>query len=329
VQRRAEFPETAMALGEFDLINRFFAPARARRALLGIGDDCALLPAGQPGRVCAITTDMLVSGRHFLPGVAPDSLGHKALAVNLSDLAAIGATPQAFTLALALPEVDEAWLADFSRGLLALAEASECELVGGDTTRGPLNISITALGSVPPDRALRRDRARAGDEIWVSGELGAAAYAVREAAAGRALAPLHPAQRRLDWPEPRLALGEALLGLAHAAIDLSDGLVGDLGHVLSRSGLAARVDWQRVPVAECLAAEEEGERQRLALAGGDDYELLFTAPVEQRPAIERLADRLGLALTRIGELHPGRGASIVDRAGRPLAIRLAAYDHFA
>jgi thiamine-monophosphate kinase len=318
-----------MALGEFQLIERFFAPARPRRAVLGIGDDCALLAAAEPGRVWAITTDMLVSGRHFLPDVAPESLGHKALAVNLSDLAAIGATAQAFTLALALPEVDESWLAGFSRGLLALAQAVDCELVGGDTTRGPLNISITALGSVPPDQALRRDRARPGDDLWVSGELGAAAFAVREAAAGRSLPSTHPARRRLDWPEPRLALGQALLGLAHAAIDLSDGLVGDLGHILSRSGLAARVDWPRVPVSGCLAAEDEGEQQRLALAGGDDYELLFTAPLAHRQAIERHAERLGMPLTRIGELHSGRGCSIIDRDGRPLVTRLAAYDHFA
>jgi len=318
-----------MALGEFQLIERFFALAPARRAVLGIGDDCALLAAAAPGRVWAITTDMLVSGRHFLPEASPQALGHKALAVNLSDLAAIGAIPQAFTLALALPEVDESWLEGFSRGLLALAQAADCELVGGDTTRGPLNISITAIGSVPADQALRRDRARPGDDIWVSGELGAAAFAVREAAAGRSLLATHPAQRRLDWPEPRLALGQALLGLAHAAIDLSDGLVGDLGHILLRCGLSARIDWSQVPVSDCLAAEAEEERQRLALAGGDDYELLFTAPVAHRQAIERLAERLALPLTRIGELHSGRGFSIIDRDGRPLSTRLAAYDHFA
>ncbi len=318
-----------MALGEFQLIERYFSGAPLRRALLGIGDDCALLAPVEPGQVAAITTDMLVCGRHFLPQVAPAALGHKALAVNLSDLAAIGATPQSFTLALALPAADESWLEGFSRGLLALAQASDCELVGGDTTRGPLTISITALGRVPAGQALRRDRARLGDDLWVSGELGGAAYAVREAAAGRALSPDHPAQRRLDWPMPRIALGQALLGLAHAAIDLSGGLAGDLGHILSRSGLAARVDWPALPVAASLAAEDEAERQRLALAGGDDYELLFTAPLDRRLALERLAERLDLRLTRIGSLVAGRGCVVLDRAGQIIPPHWAAYDHFA
>jgi thiamine-monophosphate kinase len=317
-----------MAIGEFELIERFFAGAPVRRARLGIGDDCALLDADPAGQSTAVTTDMLVSGRHFLPSVDPESLGHKALAVNLSDLAAMGATPVAFTLALALPEVDEGWLGAFARGLLKLARDADCELVGGDTTRGPLTISITAIGRVPSAEALRRDRARPGDDLWVSGELGAAAFAVREAAAGRTLAADHPARRRLDWPEPRLALGCALRGLANAAIDVSDGLAGDVRHIITRSRAGVRIDWEAVPCAECLAAEPEAERMKLALSGGDDYELLFTAPAGGRTAIDGLSERLGLRLTRIGAVIGGQGRTIVDGEGRDLAQCFGGFDHF-
>ena len=317
-----------MSMGEFELIAKYFAGAPVRRTLLGIGDDCALLGSDAAEWSTAVTTDMLVSGRHFLPSVDPESLGHKALAVNLSDLAAMGATPDSFTLALALPEVDEPWLAAFARGLLNLARARDCELVGGDTTRGPLTICITAIGKVPGRLALRRDRALPGDDLWVSGELGAAAFAVREAAAGRPLPDRHPARRRLDWPEPRIELGRALLGLAHAALDVSDGLAGDVRHIIERSGVGVRIDWESVPLADCLAGEPEAERMRLGLSGGDDYELLFTAPVESRLRIEEVAAGLGLRLTRIGCVSGGRQCAIVDAHGRGIGTRLGGYDHF-
>ena len=227
------------APGEFELIRRFFErPAAAGRARLGIGDDCALLDV-PGGESLAVSTDMLVEGRHFFPDVDPEALGHKALAVNLSDLAAMGARPLGFTLALALPAADEAWLEAFSRGLFALADAQGCELVGGDTTRGPLALCVTVHGTVPPALALRRDGARAGDDLWVSGALGAAALAVERRLRGEPVPA--GALARLDRPEPRVALGLGLRGLARAAIDLSDGLAGDLGHVLARSSAAAGV----------------------------------------------------------------------------------------
>ena len=324
-----------MALGEFDLIRRYF-DRPVRRALLGIGDDCALIDPLDPrigarstGSVLAVTSDMLVAGRHFFADAPPDSLGHKALAVNLSDLAAMGAEPVGFTLALALPEIDEAWLAAFASGLHALAQASDCELLGGDTTRGPLALCITAMGSVPVTLALRRDAARAGDDVWVSGSLGGAAFAVREGLAGRPLATDHAARVRMEWPQPRLALGRALLGIAHAAIDVSDGLVADLGHVCARSSLAADISWPAVPVDESLAGLTEAEREQLALGGGDDYELIFTAPPERREAVRACAAGCATTVTRIGSLGRGEGVRVLDARGAALPLAQRGFDHFA
>lgn len=316
-----------MALGEFDLIRRYFERP-AKRALLGVGDDCALIggPAGKGA--LAITTDMLVCDRHFLADAPAASVGHKALAVNLSDLAAMGAAPVGFTLALALPAVDEAWLAAFASGLFALAQASGCELLGGDTTRGPLTISITAIGEVAPHLALCRDRARPGDDLWVSGSLGGAALAVREALAGRPLPAEHAARERMERPQPRIALGLALRSLAHAAIDISDGLLADLGHVCERSAVRARVNWNAVPVDAALAGLPESERQTLALAGGDDYELLFSASPSRRHALESLPARLGIALTRIGTVTDGAGVEVTDEAGRVIPTERQGFDHF-
>jgi len=316
-----------MALGEFELIKRFFERP-ARRALLGVGDDCALLAAPAGGRVLAVTTDMLVCGRHFLADAPADTVGHKALAVNLSDLAAMGAAPVGFTLALALPEVDEQWLAGFAAGMFALADETGCELVGGDTTRGPLTISITAFGEVRPDRALRRDRAIAEDDLWVSGALGGAALAVREALAGRMLPVGHPARIRMEQPQPRVSLGLALRPLAHAAIDVSDGLLADLSHLCERSGLGAEINWAWVPVDATLAGVPDAERRRLALSGGDDYELLFTAPVSQRHALDALPARLGVPVTRIGSMSACAGLRVTDGAGRLLEQDQRGFDHF-
>jgi thiamine-monophosphate kinase len=318
---------------EFELIRRFFDRAPPSGLELGIGDDAALLRAGRnaagEAESLVVATDMLVAGRHFVSAVDPESLGHKALAVNLSDLAAMGARPEAFTLALALPEVNEDWLEAFAGGMFALADRHGCELAGGDTTRGPLTISITALGRVPSGSALRRDHAEPGDDLWVSGALGAAAWATRERLAGRDAALPATARRRLDWPEPRIGLGLALRHLARAAIDLSDGLAGDLGHICERSRVGAQVNWADIPVAGELAALPESERIELALAGGDDYELLFAAAPENRSVLTALGTRGSVALTRIGAIVPGTGVTVLDARGRTVSLARAGFNHFA
>jgi len=288
-----------------------------------VGDDCALLRP-DAGLDLAVTSDMLVEGRHFLPGAEPRALGHKALAVNLSDLAAMGATPRWATLALALPAVEPAWLEAFSEGLFALAARYHVDLIGGDTTRGPLRtISITAIGEVPPGLALERAGARAGDEIWVSGELGGAAL-------GLAHPEIPEAAKRLHSPEPRVELGERLRRLAHAAIDVSDGLAGDLAHILQRSGLGATVHYDLVPRSPAFAALNDAElEKRCVLSGGDDYELLFTAPREHRRELEALARELRLGLTPIGTIHAGDARlAVLDARGKALEHR-GGFDHFA
>ena len=283
----------------------------------GIGDDCARVAPGA-GHELAITTDLLVEGRHFLPDVDPGKLGHKCLAVNLSDLAAAGATPRWFTLAICLPSVDEGWLDDFSSGLFSLAKKHEVELIGGDTTRGPVRtINITALGEVPRGKALGRAGARPGDDIWVSGALG-----------GAALGLVHPeiaaAAKRLHEPQPRVALGQKLRGLASAAIDVSDGLAGDLGHILERSRVGAVVRYDDIPREKAFEALKNERLERdCVLAGGDDYELLFTARATKRTIISRLK-----GVARIGEIVRGRQLSIVDKAGHPVPHK-ASFDHFA
>lgn len=319
-------------MGEFDLIARFFARP-VRRSPLGVGDDCALLQPA-PGMQLAVSTDMLVEGRHFLSTVDPRCLGHKALAVNLSDLAACGARPLAFTLSLALPHIDEAWLAGFSAGLFALADAHGCELVGGDTTRGPLCINITVFGEVPAGAALLRSGARAGDALWVSGTLGDARLAL-EAFRGKLSLPqpvFDAARLRLEQPEPRVALGCALRGIATSAIDVSDGLLGDLRHVLARSGVGAVVDvaaaTQLLAASAAAAAFAPEQVEALVLAGGDDYELAFTAPAERSDAVQAAAAQAHTRVTRIGRIDAAPGLRLVDAGGRPLGREYASFDHF-
>jgi len=316
-------------MGEFDLIARFFERP-AQRQPLGVGDDCALL-APAPGTHLAVSTDMLVEGRHFLPGADPRRLGHKSLAVNLSDLAACGARPLAFTLALALPEADEAWLAPFSEGLLALADAHGCELVGGDTTRGPLNICLTVFGEVPAGQALLRSGARPGDDLYVSGTLGDARLAL-QAMRGEVTVPapvLAAARERLDTPTPRVALGLALRGLATSAIDISDGLLGDLGHVLHASGVGATVDADAVAnLLAAGAAVGSDLRRAYTLAGGDDYELAFTAPPAAREAVRAAAAQADTRVTRIGQIEAAHGLRLVDAHGQPVPGHFASFDHF-
>ncbi|TFW15390.1 thiamine-phosphate kinase, partial [Duganella callida] len=269
-------------LSEFDLIKEYFQrPHHAARAVLGIGDDCALI-APTPGTQIAISSDMLVEGRHFFAGEDPQRLGHKALAVNLSDLAAMGARPVGFTLALALPAAERAWLHGFSQGLFALADAFNIELIGGDTTRGPLNICITVFGEVRPGQALRRSAARPGDDIWISGTLGDARLALAGYRKELSLdaAALQAAGARMHTPVPRVELGMALAeqGLAHAAIDISDGLVGDIGHILKLSQVGATLNIDALPAGDVLATRDAALRRAYTAAGGDDYELCFTAP---------------------------------------------------
>jgi len=340
-------------MGEFDLIRTHFWRAAAARpdgtgVRLGNGDDCALLSQA-PDTVLAVSTDMLVAGRHFLPDTDPEALGHKALAVNLSDLAAMGARPLAFTLALALPRVDESWLAAFARGLWALADAHGCALVGGDTTAGPLNLCLTVFGEVPADQASRRAAARVGDDIWVSGTLGDARLGLAVRLGERpAPADAAHARARLERPTPRVALGLALRGVIHAAADVSDGLLGDLGHILAASGVAALVDVETlmasVAVHPAVRALPRPEALGYVLAGGDDYELVFTAAPDRRSGVLQAAEQAATPVTRIGRIVTGppaghvldNGASRVhlcDAQERPYPLppgaALGSFDHFA
>ncbi len=325
-------------MGEFDLIARYFKRP-AKRAALGVGDDCALL-APTPGMQLAISSDMLVEGRHFFADVDPRTLGHKALAVNLSDLAASGAMPLAFTLALSLPQVDESWLHGFSQGLFALADAHGCELIGGDTTQGPLNICITVFGEVPTGQALLRSGAQPGDDIYVSGSLGDARLAL-EALLGHITLPadvLAAARQRLECPTPRVALGTALRSIATSALDISDGLLGDLSHILQASQVGADVDYAATTKLIAASAHQTGasmpfNQQLIAqctLAGGDDYELCFTAPAAQRAAVQATSQAAHTPVHRIGRITPGQGLRVLDAQGQAMDLgHLRSFDHFA
>ncbi|HEY6094178.1 MAG TPA: thiamine-phosphate kinase [Gallionellaceae bacterium] len=315
---------------EFDLIERYFTRATPS-AILGVGDDAALVRVA-PGMELAISTDMLVCGTHFFSDADPFLLGHKTLAVNISDMAAMGAAPRWATLSLALPEENAAWLERFSAGFFAQAEQHGVALIGGDTTRGPLNLCVTIMGEVPVGAALRRDGAKAGDEVWVSGKLGDAALALAHLQ-GRVVldeAQLAAVRPALHQPQPRVALGLALRGVASSAIDISDGLLADLGHILERSKLGAEVDFAALPVSDHLRpylAQALG--QRCVLAGGDDYELCFTAPAARHGDIQRIAAQLALPLSRIGRIMAGSGCSLRAADGSAMTIKETGYDHFA
>lgn len=315
-------------MNEFELIGRFFSGSD-KDALLGIGDDAAIL-APTPGHVLHAAVDAMVCGRHFFADVEPEALGHKALAVNLSDMAAMGARPRWALLSLVLPEVDADWLAGFARGLRALADAQGVALVGGDTTRGPLTVSVTILGETPAGRALCRHGAREGDDIWVSGRLGLAALAVRQRLVPEAEEPdaatLAECRQALERPAPRLALGAALLDTAHACIDVSDGLLADLGHILARSGgLGAEIRLDALPTHSWLA-QRRAACAGLIAAGGDDYELCFTAPPEARARIEALA--VLCPVTRIGRVDASGAVRLLDGDGRALSLGSKGFDHF-
>jgi thiamine-monophosphate kinase len=278
------------------------AQTQKNQVLLGIGDDCALLQP-DPAQSLAVTSDMLVEGRHFFANANPEWLGHKALAVNLSDLAAMGAKPVGFTLALALPHADSTWLTQFSQGLFRLAQQWQCPLIGGDTTQGPLTICITALGHVPANAALKRSGAKVGDDIWVSGSLGDARLALGALRSEWLLdhSSLEAVLPRMHQPEPRITLGMELRGIASAALDVSDGLLGDLRHILKASQVNAEVRIDQLPTSRTLAAQSEQLRRQCAANGGDDYELCFTAPSNKRAEIESLSTAL-LPLTCIGRI---------------------------
>ncbi len=332
-------------LGEFDLIWRFFkagsesmAQTQINQVLLGIGDDCALLQP-DPAQSLAVTSDMLVEGRHFFAGANPEWLGHKALAVNLSDLAAMGAKPVGFTLALALPDANGTWLAQFSQGLFRLAQQWQCPLIGGDTTQGPLTICITALGHVPSGAAIKRSGAKIGDDIWVSGTLGDARLALGALRSEWSLNPssLEAVLPRMHEPEPRIALGMQLRGIASSALDISDGLLGDLGHILKASHVNAEVLIDQLPTSRTLAEQTESLRRQCAANGGDDYELCFTAPKNKRAEIELLSTAL-LPLTRIGSITSASNGNepvliLRNANGNPLAAAdsmqlTQSFDHF-
>jgi thiamine-monophosphate kinase len=316
--------------GEFEVIARYFTPP-VRHTVLAGGDDAALVRV-RAGCELAVSTDLLLEGRHFFRGADPRRLGHKALAVNLSDMAAMGATPCWATLAIALPRADTRWLAAFARGFIGLARRFDVDLVGGDTTRGPLAICVQIMGEVPRGAALTRAGARPGDDVWLSGRTGEAALAVALRGGRLRLAPrLHAAcERRLDLPEPRVALGLALRRVASAAIDVSDGLLADLGHIAERSAVSAVVECERVPRAPAVrGCDSQTVAEAALLGGGDDYELCFTAPPRSRLRVEGIARRLRLPLTRIGRIERGTAGKVtVTRGGRAFEPPGRGFDHF-
>jgi thiamine-monophosphate kinase len=316
---------------EFDIIRKYFT-RDAPTAALGVGDDCALVRP-DPGVLLAVSTDMLTAGTHFFPDAEPGKLGHKALAVNLSDLAAMGAGPRWATLAIALPEADEKWIAAFAEGFFGLAARFEVELIGGDTTRGPLTISVTVLGEVPAGLALKRDAALAGDDIWLSGATGEAALALAHLKGRVKLegAALEACLTRLHTPEPRVDLGVRLRGVARSAIDVSDGLLADLGHVLEASRVGADLVWDSLPRAKAIAGcPDRALADDCLLAGGDDYELVFTAPKSKRPQIQAVGKDLEIPLARIGAAVAGDPvARLRDARGELVSSPRKGFDHFA
>lgn len=314
-------------MSEFDLIQRYFTRPTPS-AILGVGDDAALLRVTD-GMELAVSTDMLVSGTHFFPDVDPYLLGHKTLAVNLSDLAAMGAVPRWATLALSLPSADADWLQRFSAGFFTLADEYSVELVGGDTTRGPLNLSVTIMGEVPRGKALRRSGAQVGDDVWVSGKLGRAAMGLAhlqgrielpEDARLACLAALHQ-------PQPRVELGLSLRGIANSAIDISDGLLADLGHILECSHAGAEIESGVIPTGVPRDIDEMLFRH-CVFSGGDDYELCFTASPAKRSEIGAIAVKQQLALTRIGSIIAGHDCTVRSADGSVIKIKESGYDHF-
>jgi len=333
-------------LGEFDLIERFFkTPANAMASkndqtiTLGIGDDCAVFKPSE-GEEIAITSDMLIEGRHFFANTDPERLGRKALAVNLSDLAAMGAKPLGFTLAIALPQADASWLESFSKGVFAMAKQFSCPLIGGDTTAGPLTISIAAFGSLPEGKAIRRSGAKVDDDIWVSGTVGDArlTLAALRHEINLPLEDLKQIEHRMHEPTPRVELGIHLREIACSALDVSDGLLGDLQHILKQSQVDAEVSLDQIPKSAILQKQNVNIQNQFSACGGDDYEICFTAPITQRNTINQISKSLNLPLTRIGRITAKNSGlanlRLIDTNGDLLsntqtAELLKSFDHFA
>jgi len=321
-------------LNEFELIRHFFQhPCHDNAVRLGVGDDAAVI-APSPGHELAVSTDTMNEGRHFFADVPPASLGHKNLAVNLSDMAAMGATPRWALLAGSLAHNDTDWLTAFSAGFFALADRYHVALVGGDTTRGATSFTLTILGEAPTGQAITRSGARVDDDIWVSGQLGDAALALA-AMNKQIILPqqtLNGLRQRLEMPEPRVELGIHLRGIATAALDISDGLSGDLAHILDASHVGARIHLVDLPRSQTLN-DFLNSNQALALncllAGGDDYELCFTAPPSKRTQIDTIAQSLAIPLTRIGEITDGKMLHVINENGEQINHLPRAFDHFA
>ena len=317
---------------EFNIIEKYFTRP-SQNTDLGVGDDAALIQISA-GHQLAVSVDMSVAGTHFLESCPAYFVGWKSLAVNISDMAAMGATPKWATLAIALPKIDEGWLAEFSRGFFACADEFGVSLIGGDTTRGPLNISVQIMGEVPTGKALHRDKAKAGDEIWVSGTLGEAALGLAQLQNKLPENTLSDTEKQscinaLQAPQPRVALGLALQAIAHSAIDISDGLLADLGHVLERSNLGANLYWERIPHVNVSNGIDITQLHRLSLAGGDDYELCFTAPASQHDAILAIGKNLNLKLSAIGETMQANGLYVYDKNHQAIELKSAGYEHFS
>jgi len=314
---------------EFDLIRKYFT-FPVKHTILGAGDDAALICISN-GMELAVSTDMLVLGRHFFLDTDPQKLGYKTLAVNLSDMAAMGATPKWVTLSLALPDANEVWIEAFMQGFIGLALKYDVDLVGGDITRGPLNLCAQIMGEVSAGKALRRDAAKAGDDVWVSGHLGDAALVLAHLQRKTEL-DTHEVVASLPFlnaPQPRVALGQALLHIAHSAIDISDGLVADLGHIAVRSRVSAVIELNLIPKSEMIAKRiSDPIALQALLAGGDDYELCFTAAQKSRDQINTLSRKLGLAITRIGEIEPGAGVVVHDLSGKAMQLKETGFDQF-
>ncbi|WP_445397000.1 thiamine-phosphate kinase [Zobellella sp. An-6] len=318
-------------MNEFEIIRHYFTADSGRKdVLMGPGDDCALLQV-PPQTWLAVSTDTLVAGVHFFADMDPVALGHKALAVNLSDLAAMGADPRWVSLALTLPAVDEGWIKGFCAGFFELAEYYNVALVGGDMTKGPLSITVTVHGTLPEGKGLRRSGARVGDGIYVTGTLGDAALGLQQQLGKIAVPPAHLdfVRTKFEHPHPRILAGQALRDIASSALDISDGLAGDLAHITAASGVRAQLELEQLPLSEAMKASVSQERGwELALTGGEDYELCFTVPETHRGQLETALAHCGVKFTRVGRILAGEPGVELQAGGKPYRLQAQSWDHF-
>ena len=317
---------------EFDLIKKYFTEQLIKRkdVVLGVGDDCAILKPTE-GQQIAVTTDTLVSGVHFPVDTSPRAIGHKSVVVNLSDLAAMGAEPAWISLAITLPNADEAWIAEFCAGVFDVCEYYNVQLIGGDTTQGPLSVTITAQGLLPNDKYITRSGAKPGDWLYVTGELGGAAIGLQHIQNKVSLTPAQQeaALQRLNFPKPRILAGQAIRGYASSAIDLSDGLISDIAHICKSSKVGANIVLENLPVADyCLDVLGVDKARELALKGGDDYELLFTVSENNKVAMETSIGNTRNIITCIGQLNPSEKLTLTLDS-KPVDIHAEGYEHFS